>query len=460
MAEDNVRIPASFRDPSGFCFMESGVLYRQVNSVYKEHYDHLMISGLYERLVERKLLIPHVEVEGRTQLSDGCYRLICPELVPFLSFSYEWCFGQLKAAALATLAIQSESLDFGMTLKDANSFNIQFFNSNPTLIDTLSFEKYQEGRPWTAYKQFCEFFLGPLALMSQIDLGMNQLLRVHLNGIPLGLSSKLLPSRSLLNMGMLLHLHLHAKSQTKFANKPIKKRKGMGLMAMRGLIDNLTTCVVGLSAKKQNTEWGNYYEHTNYSDHAFESKKRIVSCFFESVKKPSVVWDLGANDGSFSRIVAGFGHQVISFDIDPIAVETNYSTVLRNSETNILPLLIDLINPSPSIGWACEERPSLFMRGSSDVVLALGLIHHLVISNNVPLEMVSSLFARITQYLIIEFVPKEDSQVQHLLRTREDIFPNYTLEQFKYVFGLDFHLEGQESVDDSSRTVLIMKKRA
>ena len=185
MTANDEAVSSSFRDPSGLVFVREGVFYRQVNVPYKDNYDHLMSSGLYDKLADNKLLIPHEEVSLDPATPDSAYKVLKPEQVPFISYPYEWCFGQLKDAALTTLAIQKRALGFGMTLKDGSAYNIQFLKGRPVLIDTLSFEKYCEGQFWVAYRQFCQHFLAPLVLMSYTDVRLSQLLRVHIDGIPL-----------------------------------------------------------------------------------------------------------------------------------------------------------------------------------------------------------------------------------------------------------------------------------
>ena len=177
----NKRESASFRDPSGFLFWRDGVLYRQINQTYQDDFIFLNESGLYQNLIEEDLLIPHKEVNTDPYEPEKAFRVICPERIPFISYPYEWCFGQLKDAALTTLAIQKNALAHDMSLKDSSAYNIQFRRGKPILVDTLSFEKYKEGLPWTAYRQFCQHFLAPLALMSYIDVRMSQLLKIYIN---------------------------------------------------------------------------------------------------------------------------------------------------------------------------------------------------------------------------------------------------------------------------------------
>jgi hypothetical protein len=458
LKQNSGQLSASFRDPSGFLFSRDGVLYRQVNRKYEQEYARLKESGLYDKLIKAGLLIPHVEVEQAPEQVDLAYIIIQPERVPFISYPYEWSFSQLKDAALATLSIQRRALKVGMSLKDASAYNLQFVRGKATLIDTLSFELYKEGQPWVAYRQFCQHFLAPLALMALRDVRLNQLLRVYIDGVPLDLASELLPSKTRLNFGLLTHIHLHAGAQKRYSGAEVKSRAAsMSKQAMTGLIDSLDSTIRKLDWKAGGTEWGNYYDITNYSDAAFEHKKQLVREWSAKVK-PALVWDLGANNGVFSRVAGEGGAFVVSSDIDPTAVEQNYRQMKEEKTQNLLPLLLDLTNPSPSIGWANEERDSFGRRGPSDMVLSLALIHHLAISNNVPLLQVADFFAGLGKCLVIEFVPKSDSQVQKLLISREDIFPTYTRDGFEAAFQQRFNITEAVNVRESERVLYLMER--
>ena len=455
--QNSGQLTASFRDPSGFLFSENGILFRQVNQSYAEDYASLMELGLYAKLVKAGLLISHVESEQVPARKESAFKVIQPEHVPFISYPYEWSFGQLKDAALTTLSIQKRALKAGMSLKDASAYNIQFLRGKATLIDTLSFEKYKEGQPWVAYRQFCQHFLAPLALMSVCDVRLGQLLRVYIDGVPLDLASKLLPWHTRFNFGLLTHIHIHSSAQKRFANQAVKPRTGgMSKQAMLGLIENLENTVKKLDWKPSGTEWGDYYDDNNYSDAAFKHKMSLVHEWAEQ-KKPSLIWDLGGNTGVFSREAGASGAQVVSFDIDPAAVEQNYRYVKSNKDQNILPLVLDLTNPSPALGWSNSERDSFGERGPADMVLALAVIHHLSISNNVPLPQLAEFFAQTCKWLVIEFVPKSDSQVQKLLASREDIFPNYTREGFETAFKEKFTIRTVEAVRESERHLYLME---
>ena len=451
--------PSSFRDPSGFLFYHDDVLYRQINQSYKDDYDHLMTSGLYEELVNSKLLIPHQPSDGTTFYNDDAYKIIKPEPIPFLSYPYEWSFSQLKQAALTTLEIQKISMDFGMTLKDCSAYNIQFNDCKPILIDTISFERYTVGDIWKAYQQFCSHFLAPLALMAYKDIRLNQLFKNYIDGIPLDMASALLPARTHLSYSTLSHIHAHAKSQRRYGDKKIKVSKHkLSRNQFVGLTSSLHSAVKKLNWSPKGTQWANYYSDTNYSEKGFEQKKSVISDWLDKIT-PMCAWDLGANTGVFSRVAASKGIITVSFDIDPAAVEQNFLNAQKNKETNILPLLLDLTNPSPSIGWANSERKSFMDRGPSDVVLALALIHHLAIGNNLPLSKIAAFFQKISKFLIIEFIPKTDSQISRLLVTREDIFGSYTLENFEKEFESFFDIRQKTELDDSERILYLMEKK-
>ena len=230
MKTEAEKVAGSFRDPSGFLFKKNDVLYRQVNEAYRENYDYLMNSGLYERLTESGCLVKHEEGNLSLALSPSAYKVIRPEPVAFISYPYEWCFSQLRDAALLTLKIQKTALEFGMSLKDASAYNIQFLDGHQVLIDTLSFEREIEGAPWVAYRQYCQHFLGPLLLMAYWDI----------DGIPLDLSSRLLPAYTRFLPSISLHIHIHAMSQKRYADKAVRKdKKKIGRNALLGIIASL-----------------------------------------------------------------------------------------------------------------------------------------------------------------------------------------------------------------------------
>ena len=449
---------ASFRDPSGFVFQQDGEIYRQVNRSYKEDYDHLIASGLYAALVKAEALVQHEEIGFSQAPSEDAYKILKPKRVPFISYPYEWCFSQLKDAALLTLEIQKRALDFGASLKDCSAYNVQFAGGKPIFIDTLSFERYRPGEPWVGYRQFCQHFVAPLALMSWRDARLNQLLQTHLDGIPLDLAGRLLPIRSYLRFGIFLHIHAHARSQVRHSSTVVEhlKSKRFTLRSLYGLIESLQACVRNMTGFRDRAVWADYYSApTSYDSVSIEHKQKLVSQFLDLLK-PASVWDFGANTGLFSRLASDRGIPTVAFDSDPACVEINYRATVSKGERNLLPLLMDLTNPSPELGWENRERMSIWERGPADAGLALAVIHHWAIANNVPLDRIASFFTRACRSLIVEFVPKSDPMVQRLLAGRKDIFPHYDVDGFERAFR-DFVAIRKERIKKSDRTLYLMR---
>lgn len=468
---DDKRISGSFRDPSGWLFVDDGKAHRWVLAPGAADYDRAVASGLYEKLQRNGRLVPHVELpfEHRADRPAGTHRLLLPEQIPYISYPFEWCFGQLRAAALLTLDLQRTALDHGMTLRDASAYNVQFVGSRAVFVDTLSFGAYVDGEPWVAYGQFCRHFLAPLLLMARVDVGLGRLLEIHLDGVPLPLASRLLPLGSWFRLRELVHLHLHARSTVRHADDAAKasvaspKQAGsMSRLGLLGIIDSLQGMIAGLDWSPTGTEWADYDENTNYTAASHAHKADVVRAQLARVRSLGPldhVWDLGANTGRFSTVAAELAPHVVSFDVDPAAVERQFRARVAARDAVVLPLLQDLVNPSRGMGWAGTERASLLSRGPADAVLALALVHHLAISNNVPLPMVARFLQSIARYAIVEFVPKSDSQVKRMLTTRPDVFPDYTPEGFERAFGGVFEVLDRVSIVASDRVVWLLGPR-
>lgn len=449
---------SSFRDPSGFVFSKDGRLYRQVNQSYKPHYDALMNSGLYSELVKNRLLISHEEKTIQAEDDGFAYKILEPMKVPFISYPYEWCFSALKDAALTTIKIQEICLSYGMTLKDASAYNIQFLNGQPIHIDTLSFEIYKEGEPWIAYRQFCQHFLAPLLLMSKTDDRFGLLYTNFIDGIPLDLASKLLPWYTYFNIEQLIHVHLHSRAQNYYADKTKKSGDKFTLKSFYALVASLASSIKNLKFNKQKTEWSEYIDNTNYTQTARQHKKEIVDTIIKEIS-PDTIWDFGSNLGIFSDSVNQNGMNRILFDSDHLVVEKSYRKLKESNKTEILPLLMDICNPSHNIGFADCERDSLVKRGPADLVLALAILHHIAISNNVPFKRIAEYFSKIGNWVLIEFVPKSDSKVEKLLATRRDIFIDYTRNNFEQAFNHFFNIVRIVDILDSKRTLYLLSKK-
>jgi SAM-dependent methyltransferase len=466
MLGEESRVPGSFRDPSGFVFRKDGLHHRLVLAPGARDYDLLMSSGLYEVLSTSGRLVSHEELPH--DASSGAHRLLLPQQIPFVSYPFEWCFGQLRAAALLTLDLQQTAIEHGLVLRDASAYNVQFLGSRPVFMDTLSFGAYTEGEPWVAYGQFCRHFLAPLLLMARVDAGLGKLLEVHLDGVPLPLASRLLPWGSWLRMGELIHLHLHARSTVRHADDAgdvVASRRssgGMSKLGLLGLIDTLRGVIQRLDWAPRGTEWAEYYAHTTYTSASHEHKAQLVREYLGRVQqlgKLDTVWDLGANTGRFSAVAAELAPHVMSFDVDLAAVERHYRAVSAARSEGILPLVQDLTNPSRGMGWDGTERSSLQSRGPADAVLALALVHHLALSNNVPLPLIARFLRAVGRFVIIEFVPRADPQVKKLLATRPDVFPDYTPEGFEAAMGASFEILARTPLRESERVLYLLGPR-
>ena len=254
-----------------------------------------------------------------------------------------------------------------------------------------------------------------------------------------------------------MNIHAHAKSQKKYEGKKIESGKKLPRNSFLGIITSLESLIKNLTIENKKTEWSDYYEETNYSDSSFNQKQIIVKKFLDVIK-PKIVLDLGSNTGVFSKIAYEFTNNVIACDTDHESIN-RFFTTCKKENNSILPLLLDITNPSSSIGWMNKERNSFFDRIKPDTVLALALIHHLAIANNIPLDMISKFFSDITDNLIIEFIPKSDSQIQRMLSSREDIFNDYDMKNFEETMSQYFDKISMSELENSDRILYYFRKK-
>ena len=453
---------SSFRDPSGYLFWQDGKLYRTITENYIGTYQTVRQSGLFDTLTADEKIVDFNErsAEDFPELSQNVSLILEPDVLPFVSYPYEWSFSQLKDAALLTIDLHITGLKNNFLLKDASAYNIQFLNGKPIFIDHLSFDECSKYPIWPAYGQFCRHFLAPLVLMSKTDPGLNALLKHYVDGIPLPIARKLVPTRKLLSFGLFIHFLCHANSQKKYGDKGEiihKIRKNLTTQQMLNMAISLKDTVTKLKWRPTGTEWSEYYDDTNYGSNAMQHKIDLLTDFVKEIPRRDLLWDFGGNTGDMSRAIQDYAKQIICFDIDVAAVEKNYLQVKKNKETRILPLVMDFSNPSSALGFASQERHSLNSRGKADIGMALALIHHLAISNNLPFNGLAKYFSSLCHYLIVEFIPKDDSQVQRLLLSRDDIFSEYTQENFIEEFSTYFEIQSRKKIVDSKRTLFLMK---
>jgi hypothetical protein len=434
----------SFRDPSGSVFYENGEVFRLVNESYLTHYQQLMSSGLYAKLVESKLLIPHAEISNNPLV-------LKPKKIPFISYPHEWSFSQLKEAALVTLEVQTIAAEYGMHLKDASAYNIQFYQGKAVLIDTLSLEIKTDSIPWVAYRQFCQHFLGPLAAQAYVDWRLKNLSLAHIDGPPLDLIVRLLPLARLLRPSLLIHLLLHSKFQNKANHKSPTGTARPSKTATQALTSSLKSAVSGIKWEFPKTTWQDYQNDNSYSTEAFRHKELIIKEYL-SLTKPEIVWDLGANEGHFSQIASEFAKEVISLDGDPVCIDR-----LFNKKTSVLPLLMDLSTPTPSFGWGESERKSLAERGPADLLMALALVHHLRISGGIPFIRIAEYFSKICHHLIVEFIPSNDKKIIQMNPGNRINSDTYNEDSLKKEFSNYFKIKQRNPISDSGRVLFLME---
>lgn len=449
------RHPASFRDPSGFIFHYDGKYYRQINNSYAENYDLLISSGLYNTLTTKQYLLPHTEIKENIPGAEDHYITILPEQLSFTSYPYEWCFEQLKDAAILTLKIVKNAVEHGMILKDATPFNIQFHKGKPIFIDTLSFEKYDASLPWIAYRQFCEMFLFPLWLSHYHKMNFQQILNIYPDGISAEITAKLLPAKSRLSSSIWMHLLL--QNMIKKQSPDIKTSYSFSKKKLLDLITHLENTIKKLDNSSKTT-WSDYYNEGIEEPAYLDEKKIIISQLLTQVNGKKII-DLGANDGVFSLLSAEKGLDVIATDSDEQCINNLYKKIRSEGIANIVPLCFDIMNPSAATGFTNKERTSINDRLKADTVMALALIHHLAIGKNISLQMLAAWFYELAPQLIIEFIPKEDDKTQILLQHKKIAFPDYTVTGFETAFAVKFSIERKEAVAATKRLLYFMKRR-
>jgi hypothetical protein len=454
----NNRHSSSFRDPSGFIFLDQGLVKRSISPLYFKQYNALKSSNFFKKLHNAGLLIPHEELS--TSENEV---IIQPEQIAFMNYPYEWSFSQYKEAALLTLKIQKFALENGFSLKDASAFNVTFHKGNMVFIDTLSFDFYHENSPWRAYKQFISHFFGPLVLAKYNGLESLKLMNSFIDGVPIKMLSSMLPFKTKLNPFLYSNIHLLAKFEDKHnedykgESKATKLSKNAQLNIIKGLYD-----FIKKMSLKTSSEWGNYYDKTNYANDAFDQKATIIDKWIVQLGAKTVI-DVGGNDGTFVRKINQELEEALVCDIDYNAVDANHNYVKKNKETFMLPFVFDILNPSANIGFNNKERDSFLeriKRYAPDVTMALAVIHHITLSGNIPFEMSAEFFSSFSKHLVIEFPKRNDSWVQRLLNTKGEFrahFDFYTIDNFESSYSKYFELIEKVSIDNSDRVMYVYK---
>ena len=452
---------SSFRDPSGYVFVDNGDIKRVINPIYFKQYKALTESGFYSTLFKNSILIPH------TELSNSADEIIIKaEKIPFITYPYEWSFNMYKEAALLTLKLQKYSLEHGFSLKDASAFNVTFHKGKAIFIDTLSFDFYKENSPWRAYKQFITHFFGPLRLASYHGSQQLKLLSNFIDGVPVKMISSMLPTKTKLSPLLYANIHLLAKLEDKH-NEDYKGEAKAASLSKKGqlnIIQSLYDYIKKLELKEQ-SEWGKYYNKTNYTDVAFVQKSEIINHWVKSIQPNSLI-DIGGNDGTFVRKLNDEIKTALVCDIDNNAVDFNHKSMKQNKEQFMLPFVLDVLNPSAAIGLNNTERDSFLNRikdFAPDVTLALAVIHHMSLSGNVPFSQSAKFFSGFSKHLIIEFPKRNDSWVQRLLNNKADFkdhFDFYNIDNFIAEYSKVFEIVEEKEIKESNRVIFLLKTKS
>ncbi len=458
----------SFKDPSGRVFLHEDRVFRTLNPDGRAQFDRLVESGLFQTLVDAGSLVP-TTLRAAAQVglpeADVGTHVLEHERIPFVTYPYEWSFEMLRDAALLTLDILDRALDHELILKDATPFNVQFHGAHPVFIDVLSFEPHAGNRPWMGYAQFCSTFLYPLMLTAYKGVEFHPLLRGTLGTVNVTDMSRLLGWRDLLRPGVFKHVALAARLQRSFQHQTdaLSTRfaeVNFGTELIRANVAGLRRVLRKLVYREADSAWREYATTHSYDAAARAAKETFVTDALAATR-PAQVWDLGCNVGEFSQFAAEAGAAVLAIDGDPACIDRLYRAQKAGERSpRIQPLVGDLTNPSPGMGWALAERRPWGERGRADFFLALALVHHLAIGSNVPLDACAAFLRDVAPAGVVEFVARADAMVQRLLATRDDVFPDYTLAHFEACLTRHFAIQQRQTTHDGTRVLFHLGPRA
>jgi hypothetical protein len=441
--------PASFRDPEArVVYSPDGEVLRELSSRGREDWEALENARFFRRALEDGRIVATEEIEPG---------LLRHERLPFVSYPYEWPFEMLRDAALLQLGLLDEALAEGFVLKDGSPYNVQWRGTEPVFVDVGSFERLREGEPWAGYRQFCTLFLYPLMLQAYRGIPPQAWLRGSLEGIEPSEARALLPR---FRRGVLTHVVLHDRLEAKHADRERDVRSelkaaGFKKELIQANVRRLRKLVERLSPKRGRSEWAGYRDAAPYSDEDAARKERFVA----GSGPAGFVWDLGANDGRFSRAVGA--EHVLAVDGDERVAGELYTALRAESSKTILPLVVDLADPSPDRGWRGLERRRLEERGRPDLVLALALVHHLAIGRNLPFAELVTWLRGLGSRLVIEFADRDDPMVTRLLAAkRSETHESYGRETFELALAAGFEVERREELGSGTRTLYLAKPRS
>ncbi len=451
----------SFRDRSARVFTSGEQVYRALSN---EAYANWQQVSKQPFFLQRSLA---GQIVGSEELSsDERQKFLLPgnvaavlrhERIPFISYPYEWSFAMLRQAALVHLELLTDAVSSGLILKDASPYNVQFRGSQPVFIDLGSFTPLVPGEPWLAYRQFCEMMLFPLLLQAYRGVDFQTILRSQLEGIPARQFIQWMRWSDLFRPGVFTNGWLQSVLESKTQAAPGStvsdlQKSGFNLQMIERMLKNLKRIIERLKWVPRQTQWTSYNDTLSHVADDSPAKSEFVHNICRT-KQRRLVWDLGCNDGRYSKIASQQASTVIAMDQDHACVDHLFNSSFE-SRSNILPLCIDLANTSPAQGWRCHERKRLEDRGRPDLVICLGIIHHMVLAANIPLPDVVDWLASLGGELILEFPSKQDAMVRALLRNKHDQYEDYSLEHLESELQKHFRIQQRQSLPSGERTLL------
>ncbi len=462
--------PASFRDPASTVFYSNGRVLRGLSDRGAADWSRLAETEFFARLMEDRKAIGTTVLDRSAHTGDTLpdeawsrYALVLEhERIPFVSYPYEWTFSMLRDAAVLHLEILLAALDDGITMKDGYAFNVQWRGPAPIFIDIGSFEP--GGGPWMGYRQFCQTFLYPLLLEAHLGVPFQRFLLGHLDGLESADMRRLFTGRRRFKKGVFRNVYLHSVIQDRVTRSTQSVERdleaaGFSAELTKATARKLLKLVRRLRSRRSASTWTDYRDTCSYSDADREAKERFVRGAVQD-RRPDLVWDLGCNDGAFTRVAAEHARYVVAIDADDVVVDRFYRTLRDGGPTNVLPLVMNLVDPSPSRGWRGAERRGFADRGRPDLVLALALVHHLAIAANVPLSEVVAWLRSLDTPVVIEFAAPEDPMVQRLLANKPPgLHDDYRFDAFDRLLEDSFTVDRREPLPGGTRTLHLVTPR-
>ncbi len=376
------------------------------------------------------------------------------ERVPVVSYPYEWTFGMLKDAALLQLELLLAALDEGLVLKDGTPYNVQWQGTRPVFVDVGSFERLREPEAWAGYRQFCTLFLYPLLLQAYKGVPFQPWLRGSLDGIQPAEMRRLLGLGDRLRRGVLTHVVLHARLEDRYANRDARRElreAGFHAELIRANARRLQKLVGRLEWQPDRTAWSSYGEELPYEAADVAAKEAFVR-EAAARRRWRLVWDLGCNDGRYTRLAARESDYTVAVDADTAVVDALYRALREERAATILPLVANVADPSPGLGWRGRERRPLDERARPELTLCLALVHHLALSANLPVGDFLDWLAGLGTALVIEFPTRDDPMVRRLLaRKGPDANPDYATAAFERALAERWRIDRREPLPSGTR---------